>query len=100
MESKGSSGTKRILLDLICDLVIRNRGVFSDFTYPTYIEEMLLELARNMVDGDRGLLTDINNMEQELRGVNSRNCMNMGLRSKALKTIILIRRNTASSVVS
>ncbi|KAI0285600.1 hypothetical protein BC826DRAFT_1051381 [Russula brevipes] len=100
LESKDSSGTKRILLDLICDLVVRNRGVFSDFTYPPYIEEMLLELVRKMVDGDRGLLTDINDMEEELRGVNTRNCMNMGLRNKALKTIILMRRNTASSVVS
>jgi hypothetical protein len=100
MKSKGSSGTKRILLDLICDLVIKDRGVFSNFTYPTYMEEMLLELARNMADGDRDLIPDIINMEGELRSVNSRNCMDMGLRNKALRTVILLRRNTAPSVVS
>src|SRR5258708_14823693 len=49
--SKNSAGTQRILLDLLCDLVIRDRGVFSDssyppYSYPPYIVEMLMDLVK------------------------------------------------------
>ena len=47
---KDPSGTQRILLNVICDLVIKSRGVFSDFSYPQYIAEMLLNLVGNMFD--------------------------------------------------
>jgi hypothetical protein len=42
--SKNPVGTQQILFDLLCDLVTRSRGVFSDFPYPPYIVEMLLGL--------------------------------------------------------
>jgi hypothetical protein len=42
--------TQRILLNLICNLVIRSCGVFSDFAYPEYIVDMLLKLVGKMVD--------------------------------------------------
>jgi hypothetical protein len=38
------------LINLICYLVIRSRGVFSDFPYPEYIVDMLLKLVGKMVD--------------------------------------------------
>jgi hypothetical protein len=44
-KSNNSVGTQRILLDLLCDLVIRRRGVFSDFSYPPYIVDLLLDLV-------------------------------------------------------
>ena len=46
-----SSGTQRVLLNLICDLVIPHRGVFSDFPYPEYIMEELLEFVGTIVVG-------------------------------------------------
>ena len=33
-KSKNPAGTQRILVDLLCDLVIQGRGIFSDFSYP------------------------------------------------------------------
>ncbi|KAF8269486.1 hypothetical protein EI94DRAFT_1725132 [Lactarius quietus] len=43
-KSKDSLGTQRILLNIICDLIIRSRGVFSsDFSYPKPITTMLVD---------------------------------------------------------
>jgi hypothetical protein len=88
MKSKGSPGTKRILLDMICDLVVSNRGDFSDFSYPSYIVDMLLELVRRLVDGDRDLRPHIDNVVRELLSVKYWNNMDIGLRDKALRAIM------------
>jgi hypothetical protein len=48
---KGSCGTLQIILNLVCDIAIRNRGIFSNYTYPGYITKELLELLGNMVEG-------------------------------------------------
>ena len=48
--SRDSSGTQRILPYLICDLVVKRRGVFSDLSYQEYIMEGLLGLVGNMVE--------------------------------------------------
>ena len=91
--SKDSVGTQNVLLDLLCDLVIRNRGAFSDFSYPPYIVGMLLDLVGKMVEGHNhnGFHSDFNtyidDIIQELEGVNSRNPMNNDLRDKALNAI-------------
>jgi Family of unknown function (DUF6535) len=76
-------GTERILLNLICDIVIKSRGVFSDFPYPDYIVDMLLELVGKMVDRHGNARPQIHDAVDELWGVNSRN-MDRGLRDKAL----------------
>jgi hypothetical protein len=66
VDSKHSFGTQAILLDLVCDLVIQGRGVFSDIAYPTYIVNELLELVRKMVvDGHGGLQTHIKDAVQD-----------------------------------
>ena len=77
------SGTQRILLNLICDIVIKSRGVFSDFPYPEYIVDRLLELMGRMVDRYGNAHPQIHDAVNELLGVNSRN-MDRGLRDKAL----------------
>ena len=33
-ESRASLGMQYILLNIVCDLVVQGRGVFSDFPYP------------------------------------------------------------------
>jgi hypothetical protein len=88
MDHKYSSGTQGILLDLLCDLVIHGRGLFSDFLYPAYIVDEFLELVRKMVDGHGGSHTHINDAVQELRNVSSMECADEGLRDSALRAII------------
>jgi hypothetical protein len=87
-KSKKSAGTQRILLDLLCDLVIRSRGVFSDFSYPSYIVEMLLDLVEKMVEGHRGLNPHINEVIEELEDDDLRNRMDNSLRDRALDAIV------------
>ena len=53
-EHKHSIGTQRVILNLICDIVIPNRGLISDHTYPEYITNELLVLLGNMVEGQSG----------------------------------------------
>jgi hypothetical protein len=86
-KSKYSIGTQRILLDLLCDLVIRGRGVFSDFFYPPYIVEMLLDLVEKMVEGHGGLNPHINEVIEELEDDDLRNRMDNSLRDRALDAI-------------
>jgi hypothetical protein len=86
-KSKYSIGTQRILLDLLCDLVIRGRGVFSDFFYPPYIVEMLLDLVEKMVEGHGGLNPHINEVIEELEDDDLRNRMDNRLRDRALDAI-------------
>ena len=88
-KSRDSSGTQRILLNLVCDLIIKGRGVFSDLSYPEYIVEMLLELVRDMVESDEHdtIQPHINDALEELWNVNSRDCMDKNLRNKALQKL-------------
>jgi hypothetical protein len=86
--SKNSAGTQRILFDILCDLVIRSRGVFSDFSYPRYIVEMLLDLVRKMVKGHGGLDPHINEVIDELEDDNLRNRMDNILRDQVLGAIL------------
>jgi hypothetical protein len=88
-KSKNSAGTQRILLDILCDLVIRRRGVFSDFSYPPYIVEMLLELVKDMIKGHGYKHPHINDVIQELEDKKLRNRMDGSLREKAWNAIVL-----------
>ena len=86
-ESKSSAGSQRILLDILCDLVIRSRGVFSDFSYPPYIVAMLLDLVGKMVEGHGGLNSHINEVIEELEDENLRSRMDNILRDEVLVAI-------------
>ena len=86
-KSRGSSGTHRILLNLICDLVIPRRGAFSDFSYPEYIVDELLKLVKKMIDGQGGSRSHIDDAVRELQEINPGDCMDETLRTKVLKTI-------------
>ena len=52
---KGSYGTLQIILSLVCDIAIRDRGMFSNYTYPGYITKELLVLLKNMVEKQANL---------------------------------------------
>ena len=86
-KSKDSAGTQRILLDLLCDLVIQGRGIFSDFLYPEYIVDMLLDLVGKMVEGHSGLNPHINEAIEELEDENIGNRIHDELWDKAFFAI-------------
>jgi hypothetical protein len=54
MKYKKSVGTLQIILNIVCDMAVRDRGMFSNFKYPDYVNitEELLELLGNMVQGE------------------------------------------------
>jgi hypothetical protein len=88
-KSKDSVGTQRILLELLCDLVIQGRGIFSDFLYPQYIVEMLQDLVGKMVEGlgQTGPHPHIDDLIYELTDESLGNRMNIVLRDETLSTI-------------
>ncbi|KAH8989947.1 hypothetical protein EDB86DRAFT_3080714 [Lactarius hatsudake] len=77
MESRESLGTQNILLNIICDLVIQSRGMFSDFSYPEYITNMLLELIGHVLRGNSGPDSHVDTAMQEIESVNSINCIDL-----------------------
>ena len=87
-EIKDSLGTHQILLSLICDLIIRDRGIFSGFLYPEPITTMLVDTLGNIlqayVDPDWQHIYDA---MREIMSVESGNCMNMSLQHKVLVTL-------------
>ena len=91
-ESKDSLGTQNILLNIVCDLVIKGRGIFSsDFSYPEFITTMLLETVGNMLRWrpmpQQGPDPHVEAVRQEIANVGSVDCMCVNLRKKALDTI-------------
>jgi len=88
-KSKKSVGTQRILLELLCDLVIRSRGVFSDFSHPplAYVVQMLLYLVGKMVEGHEGLHPHVNEVMDELEDDDLRNRIDNNLWDQALDAI-------------
>ncbi|KAH9045186.1 hypothetical protein EDB85DRAFT_5286 [Lactarius pseudohatsudake] len=47
-------GTQRVILNLICDIAICDRGIFSKPTFPTDIANELLVLLEKMTEGQSG----------------------------------------------
>ena len=85
--TKNSVGTQQILLDLLCDLVIRSRGVFSNISYPLYAVDMLLDLVGEMVEGNIGSPDHINDVIQELVDIDAGNRVDNVLREKVLSIL-------------
>jgi hypothetical protein len=53
-QHKHSIGTQRVILNLVCDLAIDDRGLLSDLPFPSYVTDELLVLLENMVEGKSG----------------------------------------------
>ncbi|KAH8989939.1 hypothetical protein EDB86DRAFT_2831424 [Lactarius hatsudake] len=53
-DNKKSLGTHRVLLDIICDLIIPGRGIFSDYPYPEPITTALVNMVGNMLQEYEG----------------------------------------------
>ena len=81
---KNPSGTQQVLLNLICDLVIPHRGVFSDFSYPEYIVNELLEFVGTIILGQGDSQTHINEAVRELQ---EGDCISRVFRDRVLEAI-------------
>ncbi|KAH9979627.1 hypothetical protein BJV74DRAFT_858343 [Russula compacta] len=91
---KDSPGTQQILLNLVCDMAVRDRGIFSNYTYPDYITKELLELLGKMVEGQAS--SYIEDAVKELRDVGWR-FGDQGFRDIAYRTILKHRAPSGSS---
>ncbi|KAN0133588.1 hypothetical protein V8E53_008576 [Lactarius tabidus] len=86
-ESNESLGTHHILLNILCDLIIKGRGVFSDFSYPEPITSMLVDMLGNMLRVYTGPNEHIRDALREIENVDSLTCMDMRLRHRAWATL-------------
>jgi hypothetical protein len=82
---KGSHGTLQIVLNIVCDIAIRDRGIFSNCTYPDCVTKELLELLGEMVKGQANPY--ICAALDELRNVGWRTGEDQGFLESALETI-------------
>ena len=82
-ESKASIGTQCILLNIVCDLIIKDRGVFSNFLYPEAITIMLVDMVSKMLQGYTGPDEHIRDAVREIENVDSLICMDLRLRRRA-----------------
>jgi hypothetical protein len=86
-ESRDSLGTQQILLSLICDIIIKDRGIFSGFPYPEPITTMLVDMMGKMLQVYTGPDWHIHDAVREIESVSSGMCMNMGLQRRALAAL-------------
>jgi len=85
-QSKNSPGTLQVILNLVCDIAVQNRGIFSNFPYPEYITKELLELLGKVVKGQED--SDIDPALNELHDVAGWRLADKSFRDGALKTIL------------
>ena len=81
---KGSRGTMQIILNLVCDIAMPDRGIFSNCPYPGYVTKELLEMLENMVKGQATRSSYINDAMKELKSEAWR-ASDKGFRDEALR---------------
>ena len=101
-QHKHSIGTQRVILNLICDLAIIDRGLLSNHVFPSYIADELLVLSKNMVEGQPGLHVDeaMKELENAIKEQDAEPEWSTEIRlfrAKAVKVISRSRAPTPSS---
>ena len=86
-ESKDSIGTQYVLLNIICDLIFKGRGIFSDFPYPEPITTTFVDMVGTMLRSYTGPSEHIRDAVLEIENVDSLICMDMRLRRRALTAL-------------
>ncbi|KAF8262936.1 hypothetical protein EI94DRAFT_1808060 [Lactarius quietus] len=97
VEGVKSLGTQCTLLNIISDLIIRGRGDLSDVSFPEPITAMLLDMIEDIIQNYAGPDQHVRDAVLEIQSVDSRTCMDMGLRHRALTAIPLPRSQSQSS---
>ena len=64
-QHKHSIATQRVILNLVCDLAIPDRGLLSNHVVPSYATDEFLVLLENMLEGQSGSHIDEATMELE-----------------------------------
>ena len=82
-ESKYSVGTQLLLLNILCDLIIKGRGVLSDFLYPEDITNMFVDMVRDMFQRYSGPDEYIRKAVREIENVDALICMDITLWRRA-----------------
>ncbi|KAH9058915.1 hypothetical protein EDB83DRAFT_2520662 [Lactarius deliciosus] len=70
-QHKGSIGTQRVILNLVCDIAIPFRGIFSNRQYPEYITDELLVLLQHIMEEQLG--SHLNDAMSDLERSDERN---------------------------
>ena len=60
---KDSLGTQQIILNMVCDIAVQDRGLFSNYLYPAYITKELLELLGKIIKGPTNCYIDAAKVE-------------------------------------
>jgi hypothetical protein len=81
---KDTPGTQKIILNLVCDIGVQDRGIFSNYMYPDDITTELVELLYNMIQGRKS--DYIRDAMEELRDVGLK-FVNDAFRRKAYEAI-------------
>ena len=88
-QHKHCIATQRVILNLVCDLAIDNRGLLSSHRIPSCVADELLVLLEHMLEGQSGSHLDEATMELEdaiKKGESPRRNVNL-FRAKAVKVI-------------
>jgi hypothetical protein len=81
----GSIGTLQIILNLVYDIAVLDRGIFSNYAYPDYITKELLDLLGRMVEGQANV--NVEDAGAELR-LDDWRVRDRGFRDSALIAIL------------
>jgi hypothetical protein len=85
-QHKHSIRTQCVILNLICNMAIPDRGIFSNPNYPRYITDELLVMFGSMVQGQSGL-QHINDAMEELNATPQWPTIGRPLRAEAIKVL-------------
>ena len=96
-ESKDSVGTQHLLLNILCDLIIKGRGIFSDFSYPEDITDVIVDMVSNMFHRYAGPYEHVRDAVREIENVDSLICMDMRLQRRAWAALPRFPDETQSS---
>ena len=93
-QHKHSIGTQRVILNLICDVAILDRGLMSDHDFPKYITDELLILLQKMVEGQAGSHIDeaMEELEDAIRKQDSEPEWSTEIRLFRAETVKIISR--------
>ena len=93
-QHKHSIGTQRVILNLICDMAILDRGLMSDHDFPKYITDELLILLQKMVEGQAGSHIDeaMEELEDAIRKQDSEPEWSTEIRLFRAETVKIISR--------
>ncbi|KAH9966219.1 hypothetical protein BGW80DRAFT_1343534, partial [Lactifluus volemus] len=97
LESNSNIWTQKVVLELICDIAAK-RGVFSEFTYPSYIEDELVVLLRKVASGMRDL-SDIERAREDVERAPVVATVRRGVELDFRKNVLDVLKNPSPIII-